>query len=589
MASMSALYVGLSGLVNSSNALNTTANNMANVNTKGHVRQQVVFQDASYNVVTNFATNTLQRGNGVTIQQVSHVRDILLDEAYRKENGRYGFYDKLTSATDEIQTQLGELNGISFHNSITDLLSAINEVAKTPDDNTARAALVQSASGFLDRAQATYKGLVSYQDSLNTEIATITNRINEIGDRIQLLNGQISQIESGVETAMTLRDERDLLLDELSTYAKIDYSEDSNGVVMVMMEGNFFCDGTSVSHLGLNIIEGTSFYVPVWREMNDYPLYNMELTMSTAKNTDIGSLKGLLAARGTISPTYANMTEPDQIVTQRPNRAGYDTDEDYDEAVANYRAYRDYMSYMGCKDYSVMARSIANFDKLVNGIVEQINEVLSPMKDATVTYVDADGNTVTYTGKILDMDKVGYGKDAARTPGTELFSRKYTDRYKEVTGTDGQTYYLYNTINAAGLDSKYTLANLEINPDVLEDFSRIPLSEIDGKVDYDRAKQITALFSQKSMYYRDGSGELTFEQFYEALIDDVGSEGKIYESMTANQDSLTSGIDNGRQEVMGVSSDEELTNMIRYQQAYNAASRYINVITTMMDTVLQIV
>lgn len=84
----------------------------------------------------------------------------------------------------------------------------------------------------------------------------MVDRINWIGDRIQYLNGQISVIESGVETAMTLRDERDLLLDELSGYVKIDYSEDANHVVTVMMEGNFFCDGLSVSHLGLNTIEG---------------------------------------------------------------------------------------------------------------------------------------------------------------------------------------------------------------------------------------------------------------------------------------------------------------------------------------------
>ena len=247
MSNMSALYVGLSGLVNNSNALNTTANNMANVNTKGYVRQQVVFEDTHYNTTNRFATATLQKGLGVTIQDVSHVRDILLDEAYRKENGRYGFYDKLLNAADEIQTQLGELNGVSYQESMKDLLSAINEVSKTPDDNTARAALVQSAVSFLDRSQAVYKGLVSYQSNLNTEIYNITNRINEIGEQIMSLNKQIAQIESGVETAMTLRDERDLLLDELSGYAKIDYTEDSRGIVSVMLEGQFFCDNMSVS------------------------------------------------------------------------------------------------------------------------------------------------------------------------------------------------------------------------------------------------------------------------------------------------------------------------------------------------------
>lgn len=589
MSNMSALYVGLSGLVNSSNALNTTANNLANVNTKGYVRQQVFFQDTHYNTVNQFATNTLQKGLGVSIQDVSHVRDILLDEAYRKENGRYGFYDKLTSATDEIQTQLGEMNGLSYQKSISDLLSAINEVSKTPDDNTARAALVQSAVSFLDRSQSIYNGLVSYQESLNTDIAKITNRINEIGEGIMELNRRIANIEAGVDTAMTLRDERDLLLDELSEYVKIDYQEDSRGIVMVMVEGNFFCDNLSVSKLGLDTIEGTDFYIPVWTTMQNKPVYNMQVTMSTEKNTDIGSLKGLLAARGNISPTYANMTQPSVVVTDKPERADYASDEDYEAAVEAYTAYRDYVSYKECEDYSIMARTIANFDKLVNGIVEQINDVLSPTKEATVTYIDDNGNTVTYTGRILDMDKTDYGKDSAKTPGSELFSRKYTERYLEVTGTDGNTYYLYNTENTFGGNSIYTITNLEVNPDVLQDFSVIPLNDADGKVDYNKGKELTALFSKNQLTYGDGLEEMTFEEFYESLIDDVGSQGKVYGSMVDNQQTLSNSIDDGRQQVMGVSSDEELTNMIRYQQAYNAASRYINVITTMMDTIIQMV
>lgn len=589
MASMSALYVGLSGLVNSSNALNTTANNMANVNTKGYVRQQIVFEDTSYNVLTRFATNTLQRGNGVTIQQAAHVRDILLDEAYRKENGRCGFYEKLIDATDEIQTQLGEFSGISYQEAMSDLLSAINEVSKTPDDNTARASLVQSAVAFIDRSQLIYNGLAKYQNNLNIQVANITNRINEIGEQIKTLNKQISAIETGVETAMTLRDERDLLLDELSSYAKIEYTEDKNGVVSVMLEGNFFCDGLSVSKLGLETIEGTDFYIPVWKEMHNTPVYNMEKSISTAKNTDIGSLKGVLVARGTITPTFANMTKPANVVTTKPDRADYGSDDDYNAAVAAYKEYRDYLSYKSCEGYSPVARTMANFDKLVNSVVEQINDVLSPTKNATVTYIDDNGNTVTYTGKILDMDKTDYGKDNDKTPGTELFSRKYTDRYKKVTGTDGNTYYIYNDNNTFNTKSLYSITNIEVNPDVLKDVAVIPLHLADGKVDYDKGKELTAVFSKENLTYGSGTERLTFERFYEAIIDDIGSEGSVYGSMVNNQDTLTSGIDDSRQVVMGVSSDEELTNMIKYQQAYNAASRYINVITTMMDTLTQLV
>ncbi len=92
-------YVGSSGLKNSQNALNTTANNMANVNTTGYVRQQVRFSDKHYITRNNptAGTNIQQSGLGVSVSDVAHVRDIFLDKSYRQENGRKGFYSTLYS------------------------------------------------------------------------------------------------------------------------------------------------------------------------------------------------------------------------------------------------------------------------------------------------------------------------------------------------------------------------------------------------------------------------------------------------------------------------------------------------------------
>ena len=94
-------YVGSSGLKNSQNALNTTANNMANVNTTGYVRQQVRFSDKHYITRNNptAGTNIQQSGLGVSVSDVAHVRDIFLDKSYRQENGRKGFYSTLYSTT----------------------------------------------------------------------------------------------------------------------------------------------------------------------------------------------------------------------------------------------------------------------------------------------------------------------------------------------------------------------------------------------------------------------------------------------------------------------------------------------------------
>ena len=73
---------------------------------------------------------------------------------------------------------------------------------------------------------------------------------------------------------------------------------------------------------------------------------------------------------------------------------------------------------------------------------------------------------------------------------------------------------------------------------------------------------------------------------YESMINDVANTGKIYNSMSTNETTLASQLDNQRQQVMGVASDEELSNMIKFQQAYNASSRFINVIDDMIQTLI---
>jgi len=85
---MGSLYIGSSGLRTSQNALNTTANNLANVDTTGYVRQQVIQADRHYNTFDkNAAISNQQSGLGVSIADVIHSRDIFLDKSYRTETG----------------------------------------------------------------------------------------------------------------------------------------------------------------------------------------------------------------------------------------------------------------------------------------------------------------------------------------------------------------------------------------------------------------------------------------------------------------------------------------------------------------------
>lgn len=566
---MSGLYIGLSGLQTASNSLNTTANNLSNVNTTGYVRQQVVNADKTYvSVSTTSATTTGQYGLGSTIADINHVRDIFLDIAYRREYGRESFYYNLYDAVYEIETQMGEtdfISGIGFQSYFSDILEALNEVAKTPGDQTARSALVQSAVQFLETAQNIYNGLVNYQSNLNQSVIDTVARINEIGEELVDLNRRIAKIEAGgIEDANDLRDARDLLLDELSSYVKISYSEEASGSVTVYIEGVQFADDLGYSALGLETIEGTGMVNPVWTSLGNQSLYNLNSTISTENNTDIGGLKGLLIARGSVTPTAYTMETPDPA-----DYADGEDDPEYIAAVAKHE------QYVISQQTSALVNALANFDKLVSSIVSAINDIFCP--ETTVTA--SDGTVYT----VLDTEQAPMTTDGEI--GVELFTRNYCDRYVEQT-IDGVTYYVRNNYNSYGSFSGYTISELSVNADILQDYSRIPLTEQDGSDAYEKAEQLVTIFSEELLYYNGGTDSLTFEEFYEALINDIGNTGTIYLSMAENETTLRQQIDSQRQAIMGVSSDEELTNMIRYQQAYNAASRYINVVSEMMETLI---
>ena len=106
------LYVGSSGLQSAQNALNTTANNLANVNTAGYVRQQVLYTDRNYNTFNTTASISYQQsGLGVKIGDVIHARDVFLDKSYRTEVGRQAFYAATAEAVNEVYTFYQELEG----------------------------------------------------------------------------------------------------------------------------------------------------------------------------------------------------------------------------------------------------------------------------------------------------------------------------------------------------------------------------------------------------------------------------------------------------------------------------------------------
>ena len=224
---------------------------------------------------------------------------------------------------------------------------------------------------------------------------------------------------------------------------------------------------------------------------------------------------------------------------------------------------------------------MTEFVQLFHGIVTQINDILSPNKTVTLD----DGTKV----KVLDEDNCSYGANGEI--GVELFSRKAIDRYTKQTLTleDGTTaeYYVYNEEDPNSTNTLYTLGNVKINDDVLKDESILPMTTKQGDADHDRALAlVNAWTSSFARLNPVDASDVDYQTYYTQMLGDIANLGSVYKASEDALDTTTTYLDNERQKVAGVSSDEELTNMIRFQSAYNASSRYFTVVSDMLDYLL---
>ena len=556
------LYVGASGLQNAQNAINTTANNLANVDTKGYVRQQVRYADKNYTILKDSRANVnmQQSGLGVSIGDVVHARDIFLDKTYRQETGRMSFYSARYETATYVEDLMQELNGQQFKQSVSDLWQAFQEVSTKPADSTKQNLVLQKADLLVSRTQKLYSDLQNYQSNINDQIKDDVDRVNTIGNRIYELNLQIQRVEAGgTETAMTLRDERDNLLDELGNYGRIEVTEDATGFTYVDMEGVRFVDENRCYNMGLKAADGTGFYTPYWPQQSDVekgqyvPVFRLSGEISSEMNTDIGSIKSKLLVRG---DAYGRR-----------------------EDMASEKSYG---NIEGCTLMEVQAE----LDVLFSNIVRSMNDIYCPNTETTSAFTSTDGVTYPAGTKILDEENCARGVDG-EIPPRELFTRLGIDRYTKVTGKDGKTYYVYNEEDPDVSSTRYAIGTITVNSDLKRQITLMPAYKKDGSVDYEMGAKLAAAWEVKDMKLNPYDQKpCTFEEYYDKMVDQLGIEGNTYKSVTETLSGAVSSVDSKRQQVSGVSSDEELSNMIKFQSAYNAASRFMNVISEMTETIV---
>ncbi len=633
MSLFTSFNAGVAGLQSAQAGLNTTSHNLANAKTEGYTRQQNINTDSYYQTLkVGLDGRKLQVGMGTSISQVRQIRDQFLDTEYRLETGRLGFYEKLVETQSEIEDIFGELEGVRFQETMTDLWNVLQELDKNPEEITNRELLISTSEAFLEAAKNVSTSLQTYQVSLNTEIENEVKTINEIGEKIAKYNIKVAEGEaSGLENANDYRDIRNQLMDELAKHTYYTYGEDINGNVQIYINNAIFVDGGLSFHMGcekitkkeenpdtglMEVSEISEMYKVVWLDNGYGEAYSVTEAYSSAKKTDIGSLLGILTARGNEVANYKD-------IPVEPKKEDYtDKDGNFDETaykIAVNKFQEDLDVYNNTTGNSIITKIQAQFDTLVNGIVETINNALSPLTDADLTGVSgitADGKTVTLDGEyqVLDVMNCPVATDDAETIGTEVFRRSQIDRYQVLT-LDAQVYktdedgnqiglaqenedgtyslYVYNPEDVKDIDTMYTLQSLEVNSKLMADYSLLPVMAnpskgLTGAYDMDLFSNLLSKWDEDFAVLDPNTlASYTFDDFYTNLIGDLGTQGSVWRNMESHQKSLAESVEDKRQQIAGVSTDEELVTLLKYQHAYNAASRYITTIDSMLQHLIE--
>lgn len=591
------LYIGDSGLRTSQNALNTVAHNLSNLNTPGYVRQQVVNTDTTYTNTTG--NRNLRVGDGVKYAECRHVRDAFLDATYREEKGRYDYYEKSYAAMTEIEDILGELDGKAFQGSLESLWTAMEQLSTSPNDNTYISLLVSKAASFMENATAVYNSFMELQSNLNKQVINAVKEINSIGKQIHELNRQITKIETaGVENANDLRDKRDLLLDQLAGYGNISYEEQPNGMVTVRFNHNDFVTQNGAFEMGMLIDEDTGFASPYWTQnvryttdekgvrIPDYTsaqVFDLTEEISTKRDTDVGSLRALLLARGDHAANYTDLDvsacTPQKLKALGIKEGQYNENyglKYYNEHVAN----------------SSVMNIMAEFDNIIHSVVTTINQVLADtaqINPVSGYLLNPDGSPIQM---FVKSETPAYEK-VVLTNAEEQELRAQGAKLVQIYDKDGKpiehTFWKYKEEEVDKPYSLYNCMNLKINEKLVQMPSLLGFIKEDDSVDYNiGADFIKAFQGDMLLLNPNATAPSTFESCYTDLVAQVSNSGYVFHQLYEFQELAVENADNERQTVIGVSSDEELEHMIMYQNAYNAASRYITVINDMLDTLLSV-
>ena len=498
---MRSTFMGLEtnkrGLYTQQSALYTTGHNISNANTLGYSRQRVNMESTTGypGVGLNSGTMPGFLGTGVQSGSIQRIRDSFVDQQYRQESNKLGYWESHSQAISQMEDVLNEPSHYGLQKSLSQFWQALQDLATNPNENGTRAVAVRRGEAVADSFNYMHKSLTEIQTNIGTEIEQSAEKINSILTQIAELNGQIKNVEPNGYVPNDLYDERDLLLDELSTFVPITVEYHDSG-------------GRSVK----GVAEG-------WAVVH----------MKLQDGSTVELVNGTKAGEVEINPSSLVGTNKENIL--------------------------------------VDGITVTTPDGSSKSIQHDGLAVTGKLKSLIDAYGTADGEGL-YPDMIQKLNTMA-------TAFANKFNEIYSSGYP-LEGNDGPE----NFFDTSGpIDA----STIRVSEELINKPNAFRASDVENE---EGNGKIAQLLGDLQFVQLEGLGEATLENYFQGVIGDLGVEGLEANKLLSNTIVLLGAVEQRRSSISSVSLDEEMTDMIRFQQAYNASARMMTVIDETLEKII---
>ena len=627
------LNIAYTGLLASNAAMNTTSNNIANVQTEGYSRQQVTQQAA--NALRVFQTYGCA-GAGVETLAIERVRDEFYDGRFWDNNAQLGEYDMKQYYMQQLETYFDDDGKSTGFKTIFDqlMITGMQALLKDPNSATAKSQFVGYAGALTEYFNGMAGNLEKVQKDINQEIKLKVDQINSLAGEIASLNKQINTIELAGTKANELRDRRTLLIDELSKIVDVEVKETpiidannenretgANRYMVKIAGGQMLVDGSDYN--GLECVARTSYekvnqtdidglYEVYWADGQKFNLYNASMG---------GDLAGLIQMRdgnngenftGQVTATGTTTTadgKTHDTVTVKVTKAYLQdlnkcnlSDQGGILDLGNQEFYYDSWEYTceydanGNATYSytfTLSDSEKNPRGITNDRVGKKAEIGTDLSYQGIPYYMNQMNEWirTFSQKFNDILTSGYS--GSGDPGVKMFTgNKATSSEQFLLDDAAKRYDKQEKKNSkvtvkVNDDSYYRLTAK--NFDILDAMEQDPSlmanrkNASDGVEQNDLLNDLKNLATDKSkMSFRGCNAS----EFLQCILSDVALNASRANTFYASFKDISNTIDNQRISISGVDEDEEAVNLVKYQNGYNLASKMIQTLTESYDRLI---